>query len=417
MPTNREVDSSSAVSSDSDDVPLSDYDKVLRAITRLKNKKDVGADGLPAELFKPVGDELKNGMQILMSKIWSDESMPSDWHISVLCPFDKKGDPNCTNYLPFVIMMFTDAAQASNLDDFANSMYMALTQLGLLAKLVNNWCNTKLLIGFFAEFTEDPLFQSHNAEERREWSPFVSVLFSPQCELPFPYAPPFNWCTKPNYWYAYFYELLASVISCSTNSSFDMINSYMLLQLSLYFKLICGRLERMGELEGDASMKGFSEEKFRIDFCEVTRLDARTKQLTQKCEQFVSFPFFIQMFCSAFVLCFSAYRLQKLRISENPSPFVAFIQVLLIMGLQIFIPCFYGSELMKYSSELNNAMYSSAWFQCSPGMRKYLVIYMEMLQRPVRVRAANLFDINLDVFKKTMGNTYSLLALLLNMNN
>ncbi|XP_049306066.1 LINE-1 retrotransposable element ORF2 protein isoform X2 [Bactrocera dorsalis] len=38
-------------------------------------------------------------MHQLLCKIWSDESMPNDWNLSVLCPIHKKGDPTiCANY-------------------------------------------------------------------------------------------------------------------------------------------------------------------------------------------------------------------------------------------------------------------------------------------------------------------------------
>ncbi|XP_036329776.1 odorant receptor 94a-like, partial [Rhagoletis pomonella] len=259
-----------------------------------------------------------------------------------------------------------------------------LSSLALLAKLVNVRYYGQLLVDFFAALTNDALFQQLSLEEQLIWAreqrhygwmallyfamsltvvstAFVGVLISANYELPFPYAPPFDWRTERGYWYAYChgnaaycYELLAMPITCLSNCAFDMRQCYMLVQLSLCFKLIFGRLERMGEVRVESSASnGFSEEKFYADFVGAVALHVRTRELSQQCEKYVSFPFLIQIFCSSFVLCFSAYRLQK---------------------------------------------------------------YMEMLQRPVRVRAGKFFDISLVVFSKTMNNTYSLVALLLNMN-
>ncbi|XP_036329785.1 odorant receptor 94a-like [Rhagoletis pomonella] len=342
--------------------------------------------------------------------------------------------------IPYTIMMCMDVFHASDLEKFSNTMYMTLTELALLAKLVNVWYYGQLLVDFFAALTKDALFQQLSIEEQLSWAreqrhygwiallyfamaltavstAFVGVLISANYELPFPYAPPFDWRTERGYWYAYCYELLAMPITCLSNCAFDMIQCYMLVQLSLCFKLICGRLERMGEVRVESSASnGFSEEKFYADFVGAVALHVRTRELSQQCEKYVSFPFLIQIFCSSFVLCFSAYRLQKVHMLENPSQFLTLLEAVLIMVLQIFIPCFYGNEIITYSSDLNNAIYSSNWTQCSPRIRKYLVIYMEMLQRPVRVRAGNFFDISLVVFSKTMNNTYSLVALLLNMN-
>ena len=62
------------------------------AIQRLKLNKSSGYDGLSAELFKAGGDELVRCMHHLLFNIWSLESMPSDWCLSLLCPVLKKGD-------------------------------------------------------------------------------------------------------------------------------------------------------------------------------------------------------------------------------------------------------------------------------------------------------------------------------------
>jgi len=76
-----------------------DREEVSIAIKRLKSNKASGYDGLPAELFKAGGEDLVDCMHDLLCKIWSQESMPSDWSLSVLCPVLKKGDAtNCANY-------------------------------------------------------------------------------------------------------------------------------------------------------------------------------------------------------------------------------------------------------------------------------------------------------------------------------
>ena len=76
-----------------------DREDVAMAIQRLKLNKASGCDGLPAELFKAGGDELVRCMHHLLCNIWSLESMPSDWSLSMLCPVFQKGDATiCSNY-------------------------------------------------------------------------------------------------------------------------------------------------------------------------------------------------------------------------------------------------------------------------------------------------------------------------------
>ena len=74
-------------------------EEVTNIIHRIKSNKAAGFDGLPGELFKAGGEELNSRMHELLARVWSQESMPSEWNLSVLCPVLKKGDPSvCSNY-------------------------------------------------------------------------------------------------------------------------------------------------------------------------------------------------------------------------------------------------------------------------------------------------------------------------------
>lgn len=101
---------------------------------------------------------------------------------------------------------------------------------------------------------------------------------------------------------------------------------------------------------------------------------------------------------------FMTNSLLQVSISENPSQFCTLILAVIVMTLQIFVPCYCGNEIILSSGALNNAIYNADWIQCSPKMRKYLIIYMEMLQVPVKVRAGNFFEIGLPVFVKVTIN-------------
>ena len=75
-------------------VALPDRAEVAMAIQGPKFNKASGYDGLPSELFNVGGDDLVRCMRHLLCNIWSLESMPSDWCLSLLCPVLK----NCSNY-------------------------------------------------------------------------------------------------------------------------------------------------------------------------------------------------------------------------------------------------------------------------------------------------------------------------------
>lgn len=74
-------------------------DDTMKAITKLKNGKASGEDMITSELLKNGGHELHKRMHALVQKIWSNETLPTEWLNSVIVPVHKKGDKtNCSNY-------------------------------------------------------------------------------------------------------------------------------------------------------------------------------------------------------------------------------------------------------------------------------------------------------------------------------
>jgi hypothetical protein len=73
--------------------------EVEAAISRLKNNKAPGVDNLPAELFKSGCAALISKLHALIVRVWSDEVLPKEWMIGVICPIHKKGcKMTCSNY-------------------------------------------------------------------------------------------------------------------------------------------------------------------------------------------------------------------------------------------------------------------------------------------------------------------------------
>lgn len=84
---------------DGKDFPPPDITEVDEAIRRLKNHKAPGDDGITAEILKAGGSQLVKALHSLILRIWSDEKLPEEWMISVICPIHKKGDKLvCSNY-------------------------------------------------------------------------------------------------------------------------------------------------------------------------------------------------------------------------------------------------------------------------------------------------------------------------------
>jgi sorting nexin-29 len=74
-------------------------EEVASAISGLKNNKAPGLDNLPAELFKTGCEELISMLHQLIVRVWSEERLPDEWMVGVICPIHKKGcKMTCNNY-------------------------------------------------------------------------------------------------------------------------------------------------------------------------------------------------------------------------------------------------------------------------------------------------------------------------------
>ncbi|XP_037824580.1 odorant receptor 94a-like [Lucilia sericata] len=296
---------------------------------------------------------------------------------------------------------------SSDINEANDILYVALTETGLLVKILNIWYYDALIKFLFNEWHQNEMFELYTTQERVLWQP---LLFFDSYELPFSIWTPFDWKLPSNYWYAYFYELFAAPLSCLSNCTTDMLLCYMMQHLALYFKFIGIRLENLATDEKQTN------DVITKKLLTIIKLHLKLKSMSRSCGRIVSYSFLAQILLSGFVLCFSLYRLTNFNSKEDPVRFLSLIQYIVVMDLQIFLPCYYADKLTTESCDLANSIYNCNWPDMSPFNRKLILIYMQHLQQPVVIKASIFFDVGLPIYAKTMNNAYSFFALLLNMD-
>jgi len=74
-------------------------EEVERAVEMLKNGKAPGEDTIVAKLLKEGGKNLMVQLKLIVESICKQESIPTGWHVSIVCPIHNKGDTMvCQNY-------------------------------------------------------------------------------------------------------------------------------------------------------------------------------------------------------------------------------------------------------------------------------------------------------------------------------
>ena len=73
--------------------------EISQILSKLKNSRAPGEDGIPAALYKSCLSVLLEPLHSIISAAWDQEICPEDWGKSIILPLYKKGDQSeCGNY-------------------------------------------------------------------------------------------------------------------------------------------------------------------------------------------------------------------------------------------------------------------------------------------------------------------------------
>jgi len=148
-------------------------------------------------------------------------------------------------------------------------LYMVLTETALVIKILSIMKHSTIAKKLILSWSSNEEYEFETSQEQQEWaqaqksfgklsfvyiscsisvvfSAFTAELFRKEKTLAFPYYVPFDWSIPPYYWLAYFYGFFCMLLTCVSNITLDMIHCYFMLHVSLCFKLLGGRLEKLG---------------------------------------------------------------------------------------------------------------------------------------------------------------------------
>lgn len=88
----------------------------------------------------------------------------------------------------------------------------------------------------------------------------------------------------------------------------------------------------------------------------------------------------------------------------------------LVMLLQVFVPCYYGNEFFRASEKISTSLFHSKWINCSKEYKEAMIIFAENSKKPLKITAISSVDIDFRLFSRILNSAYSLFALFNNIS-
>ncbi|XP_063821309.1 odorant receptor 46a-like [Ostrinia nubilalis] len=117
----------------------------------------------------------------------------------------------------------------------------------------------------------------------------------------------------------------------------------------------------------------------------------------------------VQFLIMAFVICMTVYKIVGL--SASSAEFWMVFVYLNCMLSQLFIYCYFGTQVKVESEFIAQSAYCSSWSRLSPAFRRQLVILMQCA-RPIVPCAAKIVPVSLETYIAVLRASYTLFTIL-----
>ncbi|KAJ8732202.1 hypothetical protein PYW08_014932 [Mythimna loreyi] len=133
-------------------------------------------------------------------------------------------------------------------------------------------------------------------------------------------------------------------------------------------------------------------------------------RFTKEVESIFGEAMVIQFFVMAWVICMTMYKIVGLSIVS--AEFVSMAMYLGCMLAQLFIYCYFGTQLKVESESVNQSIYCCDWLRLSPRFRRQLLVMMQCCDRPLAPRTAYVIPMSLDTYISVLRASYTLFTFL-----
>ncbi|XP_023012171.2 putative odorant receptor 85d [Leptinotarsa decemlineata] len=334
------------------------------------------------------------------------------------------------SWVQLLLTLTFSITQLSNLVKLSEALLFNSTQIAFVCKLLNFNLQHRSMLKL-EEFLRQPTLTKVTEEEDNIIRHYVrgvrriGLIFRVLCvvvvifyalfplmdrnpdgskKLPLPIWLPFD--SNKYYHTIWFSEVLSIAVGAWINSNIDIL-SYTLMTLgTAQFEILKNRLRNLVKTSNEFVEEDLVLEKMKqcvIHFNDINRL-------IDLIEKTLSNGIFVQFLCSVIFICMTGFQI--LVISFRSMQFVLLLTYFCCLTCQVVMYCWYGHILMNSSEDIAEACYMTEWFNGTQKIQRMFVIIMERAKRPVKLRAANFFYLNLQTLMAILRSSYSYFAVL-----
>lgn len=193
--------------------------------------------------------------------------------------------------------------------------------------------------------------------------------------------------------------------------------------LCAFLNILRERLRKLGPSLNNDSNGPHNAQSHTQQLRSCIRYHQLCLELGHCLDQLLAVHYGVQFVASAIVLCVTAFMLSSV---ERPGADVARFAFLLMymvnMGLELIIPCWWGSQVMAASGRLSQAVFESGWWRVAAvgggveqqaRFARLMRVFVERVRRPlVAYTWQKVFVIALPTFVTVGRAAYSLLSCL-----
>lgn len=207
------------------------------------------------------------------------------------------------------------------------------------------------------------------------------------------------------YYTSAFYQWIGTICYSACNVMMDMLP---VLLIGYFIAQLEHLSDRLATIRPQTDPKKQHHNRKELVTCINYQL--KIIELVRKTEKIFSVVIFIQGLFSSVILCTTSFALTMLVFPQDAGLMMKFTSYMLAMITQIFIPCYYGTELKLAYDKISESLFHSEWMYENREFRTNMKFLMEHSKNSLKIIAFGIVKIDLQNFMTICNSAYSLFS-------